>query len=75
MTKGTENWIEQVKTCGQSIIDNAEQIVSDYKYNTELEIIARIVPGCAPRVTVKSEHIPEEWMESQKRNGLVTPND
>ena len=30
-----EKWIEAIKDCGQSLIDNAEKIAGDYKFQTE----------------------------------------
>ena len=29
-----EKLIQNIKDCGQSLIDNAEKIANDYKYNT-----------------------------------------
>ena len=43
--KTQEVWIEAVKSCGQSLIDNAEEIAGDYEYETaEINIATTYIP-------------------------------
>jgi hypothetical protein len=62
MTK--EEIIQCVKDCGQSLIDNAEKIVGDYKYSTDLSIYCRVdKEDKAPYIEVTREFIPEKFIE------------
>ena len=40
-----ERWIEAVKSCGQSLIDNAEEIAGDYEYETGVDITISLKPN------------------------------
>ena len=61
----TEQLIEKVKNCGQSIIDNAESIVGDVKYQTDIDIMINIpMSGELPEITSTSRWIPEKEAES-----------
>lgn len=52
--------IEQIKKCGQHIIDNAEKIYGDCVFPTNLEIVVKIDTQCKlPIFSVKRESIPE----------------
>lgn len=55
-----ETIIQNIKDCGQSLIDNAEKIVRDYKYRQGL-VITCYVDECdrAPYISVEEELIPE----------------
>ena len=64
------NWKEQIiqniKDCGQSLIDNAEKIANNYKYNTNLIITCHptiTVSGECPHIIVEQEFIPEKFVE------------
>jgi hypothetical protein len=59
-----ERFIQNIKDCGQSIIDNAEKIAGDYKYQ------ANVVITCYPcehdnypRIVVETEFSPEKIVE------------
>lgn len=63
------NWkkefIQNIKDCGQSLIDNAEKIANNYKYNTNLIITChptRNDDKC-PYIVVEQEFIPEKFVE------------
>ena len=59
-----EELIENIKACGQSLIDNAEKIANDYKYNTDLTITC--YPGMKdrhPGIVVEHEFVPEKIVE------------
>lgn len=62
-----EELIQNVKDCGQSLIDNAEKIASSYKYNTDLTITCYPArqDGC-PSIVVETEFIPEKTYERYK---------
>lgn len=60
-----EDFIEQVKACGQSVIDNAEKIYNDFKYSCkgvriEIEIDREIVPT----ISVINNFYPEMFVEN-----------
>lgn len=60
----TEQLIEKVKNCGQSIIDNAESIVGDVRYQTDIDIYINIsMDGEPPEVSATSRWIPEKEVE------------
>ena len=60
--KTTEKMVQEVKDCAQSIMDNAESIVGDYKYQTSLDISVRIsVMNDAPEISVCTDFIPEAF--------------
>lgn len=59
-----EELIEHIKACGQSIIDNAEKIVGDYKFDAGTYIELH-VGKCdeAPYISVTKDFIPERLKE------------
>lgn len=62
-----EELIEHIKSCGQSIIDNAEKIVGDYKFDAGTYIELH-VGKCdeLPYISVKKDFIPERFVEKEK---------
>lgn len=40
-----EKWIQAIKDCGQSLIDNAEKIAGDYDFQTSVYISMDLTPG------------------------------
>lgn len=65
------NWkeeiIQNIKDCGQSLIDNAENIVNNYKYNEGLTIT--IYPesdGSCANIIVEHVFYPEKIVERYK---------
>lgn len=59
-----EELIEHIKACDQSIIDNAEKIVGDYKFDAGTYIELH-VGKCdeAPHISVTKDFIPERLKE------------
>ncbi len=59
-----EELIEHIKACGQSIIDNAEKIAGDYKFDAGTYIELH-VGKCdeAPYISVTKDFIPERLKE------------
>lgn len=61
---GTQRWTEQLKACGQSIIDNAEKLADIGKYQTELKVIISISSHNMPVIAAaNTEWIPERWVD------------
>ena len=59
-----EEIIQNIKDCGQSLIDNAEKIANDFKYHTDLTITCYPTEkDTAPRIIVETEFIPEKIVE------------
>lgn len=62
------NWkeeiIQNIKDCGQSLIDNAENIVSDYKYERGFTITCYVDDrNEAPYISVDISFYPEKLIE------------
>lgn len=56
--------IQNIKDCGQSLIDNAEKIVNAYKYRTSLVITCYVDDyDEAPHISIDAEFIPENVMK------------
>lgn len=60
-----EEMIQQIKDCGQSMVDNAENIVNDYKYQKRELIITCYIgsEGDLPRINVDTDFYPEQFIE------------
>ena len=61
------NWKEQtiqnIKDCGQSLIDNAEKIVNDYKFSRDVVITCYVnVRDEAPYISIDNSFIPEPFI-------------
>lgn len=55
-----EDFIKQVKMCGQSVIDNAEKIYNSFLYSTEgVNIEIEVNTQCVPTITVVNKFFPE----------------
>ena len=61
-----DSWIEAVKSCGQSLIDNAEQIASEYPFQTGTEIKISLQAGEFAEITVSQMYLPTERKKSNK---------
>ena len=62
------NWreeiVQNVKDCGQSLIDNAEKIVGDYKYPREFTITCYAdKKDESPYISVDYSFYPENWVK------------
>ena len=59
-----ETIIQNIKDCGQSLIDNAEKIVSDYKYARGFAITCYADErNEAPYISVDVSFYPEKFIE------------
>ena len=59
-----EQIIQNIKDCGQSLIDNAENIVSCYKYATGLTITLSVDDmDESPYISVNTTFNPEQFVE------------
>ena len=63
-----EELIEQIKHCGQSIIDNAESILGNERYFESITIIFDINrnKNCIPDIQVQRRFVPELEIEDLK---------
>lgn len=62
--EGRGNIVQNIKDCAQSIMDNAEKIANDYKYNANLVITC--YPTAIeeyPHIVVEQEFVPEKIVE------------
>ena len=60
-----EDLIQNIKDCGQSLIDNAEKIAADYKYRNSGMTITCYVDeeGRAPFISVNTDFVPEGFVK------------
>lgn len=61
--EGTQRWTEQLKACGQSIIDNAEKLADISKFQTELKVTISISSHKTPVITADTEWSPGKWVD------------
>ena len=58
--KDLEKLITQIKSCGQTIIDNADKIAGGYKWQAEgLDIFIRLASNEAPTIHVEHDFFPD----------------
>lgn len=65
------NWreeiIQNIKDCGQSLIDNAEKIVGDYKFAKSFTITCYVdEKNELPYISVDTDFYPEKFIERVK---------
>lgn len=66
-----EQVIQNIKDCGQSLIDNAETIVDQYKYRCCTSITCYVDnDDRAPYISIDTEIIPEKFVE-RVREGKI----
>ena len=59
-----EEIVQSIKDIGQSLIDNAENIVNNYKYSGSITITCYPNDdGCYPHIVVETEFLPEKFVE------------
>lgn len=63
-----ENWkerlIQNIKDCGQALIDDAEKMIGDYEYPNNLIITCYVDErDGAPYISVDRHFIPENWVK------------
>lgn len=61
-----EAWIKAVKSCGQSLIDNAEKIAGDFDFQTDTDIVISLKPSELTRISVTSSYIPRDIDDKTK---------
>ncbi len=54
-----ENWIQAIKDCGQSLIDNAEEIAGNYDLQTGVNIFISLNPGEFVEIEISTTYIPK----------------
>ena len=62
-----EQIIQNIKDCGQSLIDNAEKMVGDYKFFMDITITCHPnETDQAPYISVDTNFVPENFIERFK---------
>lgn len=62
-----EEIIQNIKDCGNALIDNAEKIAADYKFSRDLTITCWVNERDeAPYISVDASFIPEKFVERYK---------
>ena len=66
-----EQVIQNIKDCGQSLIDNAESIVDGYKFRCATTITCYVDnDDRAPYISVDTEFIPEKFVDRMKEGKI-----
>ena len=59
-----EEIIQNIKYCGQALIDNAESIAGNYKFLTDLIIVCNVNErDREPYISIYTDFIPEKYVE------------
>lgn len=53
-------WIDAVKSCGQSLIDNAEKIAGDFDFQTETKICITLKPKEIVDISITTSYVPRD---------------
>ena len=54
-----EAWVQAIKDCGQSLIDNAEKIAGDYDTQTSVSISMLLNPGNVVEIDISTTYLPK----------------
>lgn len=57
--KVQEQWVDAVKSIGQSLIDNADEIAGHYDYQTCVDIMVTLEPNQPVEVSINSRYLPK----------------
>lgn len=57
-----EELIQLVKHCGQEIIDNAESIIGNYDFQTQITATICIYPNEMPTITIENDIVPSGFI-------------
>lgn len=69
-----DKWVEAIKDCGQSLIDNAEKIAGEYKFQTSIYISMLLNPGEFVEISVDTKFIPQTRADKNKLVVLPSSN-
>lgn len=62
-----EEIIKNIKDCGQSLIDNAEMMLGDYKFFRDMTITCYVNEhNEAPYISIDTSFVPENFVERMK---------
>ena len=62
-----EEIIQNIKDCGQSLIDNAEEMVGNHKFLTDITITCYVSERYyPPYINVSTDFLPENFIERNK---------
>lgn len=62
-----EKMIQNIKDMGQSLIDNAEEMVGNLKFLTDVTITCYVSEkDCPPYINVSTDFLPENFIERIK---------
>lgn len=54
-----DKWIQAIKDCGQSFIDNAEKIAGEYEWQTSVYISMLLTPGEPVEINIDTTYLPK----------------
>lgn len=69
-----DKWIQAIKDCGQSLIDNAEKIAGDYDFQRSVYISMDLTPGEVVEISVNTSYCPKANGRKDKIIVLPQPN-
>ena len=68
-----EELIQNIKDCGHSLIDNAENIANNYKFMSRLTITCYVDQSeNAPYISIDTDFVPEKFVERVSKENLWT---
>lgn len=74
-SKVQEAWINAVKSCGQSLIDNAKSIAGDFDFQTETKICITLKPGEFVDISVAISYIPHDINDQERPVTTIPKNE
>jgi len=54
-----DKWIQAIKDCGQSLIENAKKIAGDYDFQRSVYISIDLTPGEVVVISVDTRYLPK----------------
>lgn len=69
-----DKWIQAIKDCGQSLVDNAEKIAGDYDFQRSVYISMDLAPGEVVEISVNTSYCPKANGREDKIVVLPQPN-
>lgn len=73
--KTQETWINAIKSCGQSLIDNAEQIAGDFDFQTGTNICIALKPREIVEISVTTSYLPHDINDKAKAASTIPGKD
>ena len=74
-SKTQETWINAIKSCGQSLVDNAELIAGDFDFQTGTNICIALKPREIVEISVTTSYLPHDINDRTKAVSTIPSQD